>query len=165
MRINAGSGQRPFAKPWVNIDCNPHWVPDLICRMEAIPFNDSTVEMIVSHHTIEHLGCGGANAFLKEAHRLLRIGGSLLVFVPDLRALAQRYLLRNIDMYTYCVNLFGAYMGNEEDRHRWGYDGDSLRALLKGAAPWEEVKAFDWRPIEGADIARDWWILGMEAVK
>ena len=48
---------------------------------------------------------------------------------------------------------------------RWGFSAASLLHEVSEAAPWRQVKLFDWREIEGADIARDWWILGVEAVK
>ena len=89
---------------------------------------------------------------------------SLLVFVPNLRALAQRWLAGGLTTQIYATNLYGAYMGDEADRHKWGFDEDSLREFL-GSMRWAEVKAFDWRPIPGADIARDFWILGAECVK
>ncbi len=63
----------------------------------------------------------------------------------------------------YFTNLYGAYQGHEADRHRWGYTYRSLWELLYGTG--FNPVMFDCRPIEGADIARDRWILGMEAVK
>jgi hypothetical protein len=63
------------------------------------------------------------------------------------------------------VNVYGAYQGEPGDRHRWGYNERSLNMDLWRTAPWKHIQQFDWRPIEGADIARDWWILGTEAVK
>ena len=65
----------------------------------------------------------------------------------------------------YMTNLYGAYMGNEEDRHRWGFDPFSLRLFLDTSAEWKQVKEFDWRTIPGSDCARDFWILAVECVK
>jgi hypothetical protein len=55
-------------------------------------------------------------------------------------------------------------MGSEEDRHKWGYDRTSLCRFLS-EWPWEWVDVFDWRSIDGARIAKDFWIAGMECVK
>lgn len=168
--INAGSGQRSFNSRtgWVNFDIRPtahHGVaPDVVADMFHMPFRNGCADYVVSHHTIEHLGCGEADGFIAEVLRVLRPSGSFLVFVPDMRALAQRYLTHQFDPQLYFCNIYGAYQGSEYDRHKWGYDRDCLTEYLR-RWPWRIVGAFDWRPIAGADIARDWWILGMECVR
>jgi len=181
--INVGSGQRRFNTAgdwtWYNLDIQykpPDQVPDLLSDgVRAI--QGMTADIVVLHHILEHFGCGEADYLIKECWKVLKPGGSLLVFVPNAWALAQRYILRQIDNYTFNVNTYGAYQGEEEDRHRWSYDYASLQKLLKetlwgdgsGAevyGPSEQVvKFFDWREIPGASLARDWWVLAMEAVK
>ncbi|KKL21590.1 hypothetical protein LCGC14_2443920, partial [marine sediment metagenome] len=47
----------------------------------------------------------------------------------------------------------------------WGYDYQHLWMFLSEVSSWRRVMPFDWRSVEGADIARDWWILGMECIK
>jgi len=170
--INMGSGQRRFESKgdwvWHNIDIQyrpPGQVPDVIGDgVDAI--QDNSADLIVLHHVLEHFGCGEATDLLKECWDTLKPGGSLLVFVPDTMAIARRYTLRQIDDYTLRVLTYGAYQGAEEDRHRWGYDYASLQGYLrKTLNGGGMVKFFDWRKVPGADLARDWWILGMEAVK
>jgi hypothetical protein len=95
----------------------------------------------------------------------LKPGGSLLVFVPDLRALAKRWLEGGLTTQIYVTNLYGAFLGHEEDRHKWGFDRQSIEDFLRSSSPWREVTPFDWRQIPGADCAKDFWILAMEAVK
>lgn len=170
LRINCGSGQRPFdqAHGWANVDIQERWKPDYVADWRSMPFEDGSAEMIVAHHVLEHCGCGEADDALKECHRILRPGGSLLVFVPDLRKLAQRWLTRQLDTQLYLTQLYGAYMGDESDRHRWGFDRIRLEiTLLEAVEPgvWKDVGDFDWREIPGADLARDWWVLAIEAVK
>ena len=167
--INVGSGQRPFhstpAIEWINMDLNPRWNPDVVGDWNDLGFIETgTMDFVVSHHSLEHVGCGEGDGFVREAHRVLKPGGSLLVFVPDMKALAQRWLAGLLDEQLYMTNVFGAYMGDEADRHKWGYSRQGLVDYLK-KFPFKDVHAFDWRPLAGADIARDWWITGMEAVK
>lgn len=166
--INAGSGQRPFRSTpevqWVNLDCQERYRPDIVCDLkEPWQIGDETVDYVVFHHVLEHEGCGEATHYLRESRRVLKSGGSLLVFVPDMRALAQRWLMGKLETQVYMTNVYGAYHGDEHDRHRWGMDIHSLGAHLRDMFP--QVWSFDWRIIPGADIARDWWILAMEAVK
>ena len=174
--LNIGSGQRRFdtEQGWVNIDAinrPPDQVPDLICDVgkEILPYADGSMDICVLQHVLEHVGCGEGNQMLKDCWRVLKPGGSLLVFVPNMMALAQRYTMRQLDTYLFMVNAYGAYQGAEGDRHKWGYDYASLQKylndLLFEGPNTGAVRFFDWRKIPGADIAKDWWILGMEAVK
>jgi SAM-dependent methyltransferase len=168
LKLNVGSGQRPFDQShgWVNIDIQERWKPDVVADWRDLSmFEDGSAELIVAHQTIEHVGCDEAKPFFQEAHRLLQPGGSLIVTVPNLRTLAQRWLVHQIDDYTYFVNLYGAYMGEESDRHKWGFSLAGLEIDLVVGGGFKQAKPFDWREIPGADIARDWWILGVEAVK
>lgn len=163
--LNCGSGQRPFQKPWLNVDVQERWNPDVVLDLkQPWHFEDASADLVVFHHVWEHEGCQEARGMQEEAWRVLRPGGSLLVFVPNMRALAQAWLLGKLDTETYLINIYGAYMGNEHDRHRFGYTRETLERELK-ACPWTQVKPFDWRWIEGMDVARDWWVLAMEAVK
>lgn len=165
LRLNLGSGQRPFGAGWTNVDCQAKWQPDVIAQCEALPFADESAEICVLHHVLEHYGCGEGLGALREAYRVLKPGGSLLVMVPDMRALAQRWLMGELDTETYLINVYGAYMGAEADRHRFGFVSQTLRKQLEQAASWSVVKVFNWRPIAGMDAALDWWVLALEAVK
>lgn len=167
-KINAGSGQRPFdrSQGWINVDINPKWEPDLAADVSNLPmFADGSIDMVVSHHCIEHSGCGEADGFIHEAYRILRPGGRLLVFIPDPKALCQRYLAGEISEYIFNVNMYGAFMGDEADRHRWSYSRQGLVDYLQAMEKWHAVYAFNWREIPGASLAQDWWITGIEAVK
>ena len=171
--VNAGSGQRPFQSEegviqWINVDKQERWNPDVIADCANMGmFQSGQFDYVVSHHVIEHWGCNDAIPFIREAYRVLKPGGSLLVFVPDLRALAQKWLMRQMDTETYVINLYGAFMGDDADRHKFGYDGESLHRLLKvnAGVPWKDVHAFNWRPIPNADLARDFWVLSQECIK
>jgi predicted SAM-dependent methyltransferase len=170
IHLNIGSGQRPFKPPFYNTDIQNRWKEptekagcwwiDSSCAYSGW---SAPVEMIVLHHVLEHFGCGEADALVGECHQMLEPGGSLIVCVPNIRELSRAWVTGRMDTQLYMTNLYGAYMGEEEDRHKWGYDPQSLEEYLKR---WDwAVKKFDFRPIEGADIAKDWYILGMECVK
>ncbi len=166
LSLNLGSGQRPFKKPFVNVDINPRWRPDIVANCSSMPMiEDASAEIVVMHHCAEHMTLGQSQAAFTEAWRTLVPGGSLLVFVPDLHALTHAWIQGRITDYIFCVNLHGAYMNDEADIHRWSYTAKTLTEHLYKAANWRGVVPFNWRTIPGADISRDWWILGLEAVK
>lgn len=172
--LNIGSGQRRFESvpecTWVNIDCvsrPPDQVPDVVCDVgkEPLPYNADTVDYVVLSHIIEHFGCGEADSMLKECLRVLKPNGSLIATVPDLRALAQRWLVNQVDDFIFMINTFGPYQGYESDRHKWGFSQQSLLDYVSRLHSWTSIRRFDWRPIAGLDLARDWWIASVEAIK
>lgn len=176
MLLNLGSGQRPFPRPWVNVDTQERWEPDLVADLSKqedwehmdLAMNRGVLgyaDVICLHHTLEHFGLGEGQELVGRCFERLKPGGRLWVFVPDLRALAQAYTQGKLDHYQFAVNLYGAFMGEEWDRHKWGYDTMHLAQLLmsrgfKMVMGWNNAQQ-KW----GADIAQDWWILGMEGVK
>lgn len=166
--INLGSGQRPFSKPWINIDCQERWKPDILARGEDLTtiFQPDTVDMIVLHHVLEHFGCGEAKGLVDACYQVLKPGGSLIVTVPDMRKLVKEWVSGRLTTQIFLTNVYGAYMGDPADRHCWGFVPETLSEFLHADRNWNHTKPFDFRAIEGADIARDdRWILGAEAVK
>lgn len=168
--VNLGSGQRKFHSvkgvAWINVDINPKWEPDIVADGASMPmFEDASVDLVVCHHTLEHYGCGEANAMIQECNRILKPGGSLIVCVPDMYELARAWFDGRLTDQVYFTSVYGAFMDSEADRHRWGFTGKSLAATLRSATEWSMIKPFDWRTIPGADIAKDFWILGMESIK
>jgi predicted SAM-dependent methyltransferase len=169
--LNVGSGQRPFTSTpevkWINIDSQERWNPDVQCNAEKLPYDGESVDYVVLHHLLEHAGCGEAAGLIKECYRVLKPGGSLLVFVPNIRALSERWLQGGLSTQIYMTNVYGAYMGSEDDRHKWGYDPFTLLDFLNTAADnkWCAVARFDWRTIPGSDLAKDFWVADMECVK
>jgi predicted SAM-dependent methyltransferase len=173
MGYNLGSGQRRFESvpgviDWINVDIisrPPDQVPDVICKIEDLPemFGTGNADYVVAHHLCEHWGLGEFP--FRTCYDLLKPGGSLLIFIPDIRALAIRWLEGGISDYIYVVNLMGAYMGLETDRHKWHHTANSLGKALYECADWTAYITFDWRTVPGMNAARDWWIMSMEAVK
>lgn len=166
--INLGSGQRPFPKPWCNVDKQAKWNPDVLWDagnpLDPCPFEAGSADIIVLHHVLEHFGCNEGNSLLQECYRLLVPNGSLLVFVPNLRALADMWNEGRLDDQVYLTNIYGAFNGSEADRHKWGFTYDSLSRLLCTIG-FRWVHRFNWRYIDKADLAKDRWILAVEGIK
>lgn len=171
-QLNIGSGQRRFdtAQGWINVDCvsRPGQVPDLLCDAgkESLPYPDESMDRVVLHQVYEHFGLGEGHALIREAKRVLKHGGSLIITVPNMPALAKRWLAGDLSNYLYFVNVYGAYQGEPGDRHKWGYSPDELiDDMVRASKDWARIEIFDFRTIPGADIAQDWWILGVECWK
>jgi predicted SAM-dependent methyltransferase len=176
IQINLASGQRPFEKPWVNVDLIDQGYPiDIITDAKDLSmFEADTVDMIVAHHLVEHIAIHDLEAYVTEWWRVLKPGGILSIFVPNMREIAKAWLEGKDGFSTYLhnVNTYGAWQGHIADLHKWGYDE---RELIDRICSWDgKEKKFNWHdqpynpsnPLyRGANIAQDWWILSREFVK
>lgn len=59
---------------------------------KGIPFADGIFDGVYHCHLLEHIDREDAPYFLQECFRVLRPGGILRIVVPDLGALARRYI-------------------------------------------------------------------------
>jgi SAM-dependent methyltransferase len=59
---------------------------------QQLPFDDHSIEHILSEHFIEHISFDNAVAFLTEARRLLAPGGTLRLSTPDFAMYAKAYV-------------------------------------------------------------------------
>lgn len=80
-KINIGAGQT-YIPGFVNVDIADHADIALDLNKDRLPFADDSVDVIFTHHTLEHLN--NYLFCLSEIHRVMRHGARLLVGVPYL---------------------------------------------------------------------------------
>ncbi len=173
--INVGSGQRPFdnKQGWINVDVQDKEHPDILAEGTGLPFKDNFADYVCLHQILEHYGCGESDGLIEEAHRVLKPEGSLLVFVPDIKKLADRWINGgdpSISDFIFKANMYGAYQGSEYDRHKWGFHQSDLEEYLteymvRIEKPWDYVGLWTGHRPLGSDIAWDWWVAGVECIK
>ena len=85
MKINLGAGGTKL-DGFVILDYDPLENPDYIVDLEKdiLPFEDNTVEVVVAHHILEHLGPGYFHC-LKEIYRVCKHGATIDIRVPHHR--------------------------------------------------------------------------------
>lgn len=115
-----------------------------------LPFPAERFSAVYSSHLLEHLYHDQALALLKECHRVLRRGGTCRAVVPDLEALASRYLSAKAAGDVEAANLLmGGLMVHDKGskpgllaayyrmtafhQHKWMYDAASLMRLFEAA--------------------------------
>lgn len=135
VRLNVGSGSKriegylscDFAD---NYSGNP---PDVVCDVRKLPFDADSVDEILAVHILEHLYVWEAEATILEWKRVLKPGGKLIIEVPCLDKIINRFIKFegappiNLGMW----GLYGdpSYK-DERMTHRWCYSSNQLRALL-----------------------------------
>lgn len=85
MKLNIGSGGTQM-EGFVTCDYDPLAEPDYCFNLETdtFPFEDNSVEVVVAHHVLEHLGEGYFHC-LKELYRVCKHGAIIDVRVPHHR--------------------------------------------------------------------------------
>lgn len=85
MKLNLGSGTKRYPG-YTNIDCDAGSNPDYVVDLEhdKLPFDDNTVEHVLAHHVLEHLGDGFFHC-LREIYRVCKPGAIIDVRVPHPR--------------------------------------------------------------------------------
>lgn len=85
MKLNIGAGGVKL-DGFVTCDYDPLENPDYLFNLETdpFPFPDNSVEVVVAHHVLEHLGPGYFHC-LKELYRVCKPGAFIDVRVPHHR--------------------------------------------------------------------------------
>ena len=85
MKINLGGGDRRY-EGFVNVDydahCNPEFQLDI--EKEVWPFEDNSVDAVIAHHIMEHLGEGFFHV-MKEMYRVCKHSTIIDIVVPHPR--------------------------------------------------------------------------------
>ena len=124
MKYNLGCGDIPI-EGWENIDIKQ--------GRNAYPLDipDGSADVIRASHLIEHFDNVTVYDVLKNWISKLKIGGSLMIAVPDFEKIAKAYVEK-----TENYNVSGYLMGGQTDAndfHRSVFDKNSLTELLKSA--------------------------------
>lgn len=85
MKINIGAGDTKD-NDYIRIDYDPLTNPDYVLNLEKdiLPFEDSSVEAVIAHHVLEHLGEGFFHC-LQELYRVCKNGARINIRVPHPR--------------------------------------------------------------------------------
>ncbi len=133
-RLNLGCGF-DHRDGYLNVDFQDFHSPDLVADVRDLAMlPDGYYDEIVAQDVLEHLYRHDVGRALNEWSRLLAVGGTLVLRVPDVIGLARLLSAhRTLEMQqTLVQNLFGtqAYTG---DYHHVGFTEMTLRAALADA--------------------------------
>jgi|PlaIllAssembly_1097288.scaffolds.fasta_scaffold03221_2 hypothetical protein len=125
MKLNLGCGDKKM-EGYVNVDNDPRVQPDVLLDLEKDKWiweNDS-VDEIVAHHILEHLGDGYFH-FLQEMYRVGKDGAIIHVLVPHPR----HDVFLNDPTHKRPITVEGLTMFNKSINRGWIASGDHSSKL------------------------------------
>jgi len=135
LHLGAGSSKIPGL---INCDL---YNPDADVKADATNlemFDDGTIDLIESHHMIEHLSFADTELALTEWHRVLREGGLLVLTFPDITSISVKWikyslvypLLPRPDKLDYIVKMLVGSQDHEGMFHKNAFDIRRMSRLL-----------------------------------
>ncbi len=147
---------KKFPLPWLNID-SAGSVADLICDARSLPKKwTNKFSEVRASHILEHLFLEEMDKVINEWVRVLAIGGTLRIIVPDLD-IALKSLKKGFDSkgrpsmsISETTPVFAQIYGigydkkkfDEQWRHRFIFNYDMLHSLLSNNKYLENIKRY-----------------------
>lgn len=125
------------------------WPPSIkrVSLTRHFPWKEGSVDAIYSSHMLEHLTRHEANSVLANCFRALRPGGVIRLALPDLEVAVHEYLrmkqagkLDSADVLIESLYMVPEIEGSALHKlairfvhrpHKWMYDGDSIKQVLR----------------------------------
>ncbi len=165
MKLNLGCGSQVL-NGWVNVDYalgarftkipffrtlnrkiklfNLDWNDKIYLHnlTKKFPWPDSSVDVVYSSHTLEHMSKEDGRKFLEECHRVLISNGIIRIVVPDLQHNVNEYINGNVNAEDFVKDLGVLYKhsgGSIKKQlvpflqfpHKCMYDRQRLLAILQ----------------------------------
>jgi SAM-dependent methyltransferase len=142
--LNVGCGQEPIpfflkAHREVRLDLNPAFKPDIVADMTNLPEDIGPFDMVYAAHTLEHVAALKVDQCLAGWHRVLKPGGAVIIFVPDLEGVqADNKPLYHVGDLPICGFdlIYGCRYNmavHEYFEHRCGFISQTMREALERA--------------------------------
>ena len=141
LKLNLGCGDK-ILSDYVNVDIVQSRAgirPDVQCDLRRLkPFNDASVDEILSVHVVEHFWRWEVRDTLLEWKRVLKGGGKIVLECPNLESACKTFLedpIKNSAEDGGGQRTMWVFYGDPQWHdpymvHRWGYTPESLKALL-----------------------------------
>jgi predicted SAM-dependent methyltransferase len=144
-RLHLGCGSK-FLRGFTHIDLSNYDHIDYQHRIDRLPMiGDNIIETIYCSNAFEYFDREEAVGVLREWRRVLKVGGTLRISVPNFEAICQVYMEhRDADQRGVLGPIFGRWDVGENNiiYHKTVYDLTSLTRLLK-AAGFNRIRTWD----------------------
>ena len=135
VKLNLGCGTSK-KQGWVNIDSAKECLPDILHDLSVpLPFDDQSVDEINVDAVLEHFDKYARYFILYDWARVLKVGGTISIGVPNFQKILFRYFKWKFDDLV--DTIFGETMWGSKyyishfGSHKWGYSDKSLKQFLE----------------------------------
>jgi len=129
--LNLGCGNQKI-KGCINIDSRKECNPDLVYDIKELPYEPNSIDGIYVLDVLEHIPRNLIFLTLKHWYKILKIDGFLILRLPNIRRIAEKYLKRKINNNEFSRLIYGGQEKNEfANFHKSGFDKETLTNLLK----------------------------------
>jgi SAM-dependent methyltransferase len=112
----------------------------------ALPIESETYDRVFASHVLEHVPWYRVKFALTEAHRILKPGGELEIYVPDFEAIVRSYLAKQCGDKWRVFNLDNDYMTWVNGRiFTYGEDATELLSAARPIPQTHHKTVFDAR--------------------
>jgi len=135
MKLHLGCGTKKM-KGWINIDSVAALQPDLVHDIsQPLPYDDLTVDEILAEDLLEHFDKYLRFVVFYEWVRVLKVGGTMTLQVPDFKKILRKYFKFGYDNFVDFIlgeNMWESktYIGHFGN-HKWGYSKKTLPEFVK----------------------------------
>ena len=127
------------------IDGDPEVKPDIQCDIRSIPLEKEKFDVVHARHVLEHFYPEDVPGLIAEWCRILKIGGELIINVPDLAHAAREIVKADTNPYydaTYGYwQMYGAKdKFRPEEMHKGGFTKNGLMRMAAGLGYLKDVE-------------------------
>jgi predicted SAM-dependent methyltransferase len=147
IRLDIGSGGKSSDSSFIGVDAYAEGA-DIKAFMWDLPYEDNSVDIIVSNQALEHVSKFDVIPTLREWHRVLKPGGHLQVIVPDLEW-AVTFWLEHKDMpdaTAWPMDIIYGNQNHEGEFHKTGFTKKILWDYLVVSEKWFVHVLDFWQP-------------------
>lgn len=129
-KVEIGAGDHPLPG-YLHLDVRPLPHIEFVADAKELPFDDNIVDQLAAYNILEHFARKDVVPVLKEWHRVLRPGGFIEIFGPNLHGYMKAYVegRDGWDFNRFEIWVYG-HEDYEENFHKVGFSVDSLTQLL-----------------------------------
>ena len=149
-KVNIGSG-RDIRDDYINVDHRQIDGVDVVADVRALPFEKATLDEIYASHVVEHFTERDAKKVLAYWFTLLRKGGVIRIFVPNIDVMAREYAKGNITWSAFQSVVLGG-QDYASDHHFNQFSLDSMEDLVKAAIPGAIFEIVEGARVNGESI-------------
>ena len=136
--LNLGSGPRGILNDsWINVDGFKDTNVQYLCDFtKKLPFKNEVFDGIFCEHVLEHFDYENGKKLLTECKRILKIGGTIRIIVPDGEKILESYFKEPNFLleYKHCKTIFPIEAINswfyQRYEHQCIYDAGYLTDLM-----------------------------------